>query len=74
MERLAPRPNHAKTGPVHSNNIRDQFLEMRAKGLSLARIATGLNASQRTIVGRNGQLAPPLASRPPPVTAPAEKI
>ena len=58
MECLVLRPNHAKTGPMHTNETKDQFLEMRAKGISLARIATDIQVSQRTLVEWNRQLAP----------------
>ena len=43
---------------MHSNDTKDQFLELRAKGLSLARIASDLHVSQRTLVDWNPQLAP----------------
>jgi orotate phosphoribosyltransferase-like protein len=42
---------------MYSNDIKDQFLELRAKGLSLARIATDIHVSQRTLVHWNRQLA-----------------
>ncbi len=58
MEHLALRPIHAKIGAMYSNDTKDQFLEMRAKGTSLSRIATDLHVSQRTLVGWNRQLAP----------------
>ena len=43
---------------MYSNDIKDQFAQLRAKGLSLARIATDIHVSQRTLVGWNRQLAP----------------
>jgi len=43
---------------MHSNEIKDRFAELRAKGLSLARIATDIHLSQRTLVEWNRQLAP----------------
>jgi hypothetical protein len=43
---------------MHTNETKDQFLEMRAKGLSLARIASDIHVSQRTLVAWNRQLAP----------------
>ena len=58
MECLVLGHNYAKTGPMHSNDIKDQFLEMHAKGISLSRIATDLHVSQRTLVDWNRQLAP----------------
>jgi len=58
MECLAARPNPAKTGPMYCNDTKDQFLEMRAKGLSLSHIATDLHVSQRTLVEWNRRLAP----------------
>ena len=58
MERLVLRPSYAKTGPMYCNDTKDQFLEMRAKGLSLSRIATDIHVSQRTLVDWNRQLAP----------------
>jgi hypothetical protein len=42
MECLVPRPNHAKTGPMYCNDTKDQFAELRAKGVSLSRIASDL--------------------------------
>ena len=60
MEHLVLRPNYAKTGPMYCNDAKDQFLEMRAKGISLARIATDLRVSERTLVGWKRQLAPDL--------------
>jgi orotate phosphoribosyltransferase-like protein len=35
---------------MHSNDTKDHFLELRAKGLSLARIAADIHVSQRTLV------------------------
>jgi len=43
---------------MHSNDIKDRFAELRAKGLSLSRIASGIRVSQRTLVEWNRQLAP----------------
>jgi hypothetical protein len=43
---------------MYSNDAKDQFLELRATGLSLARIASDLHVSQRTLVDWNRQLAP----------------
>jgi hypothetical protein len=43
---------------MHSNETKDQFLELRAKGTSLSRIATDIHVSQRTLVEWNRQLAP----------------
>jgi hypothetical protein len=43
---------------MHSNDTKDQFAELRAKGLSLARIATDIHVSLRTLVEWNRQLAP----------------
>ena len=42
MECLAARPNPAKTGPMYCNDTKDQFAELRAKGVSLSRIASDL--------------------------------
>jgi hypothetical protein len=42
---------------MHSNDIKDKFLELRANGVSLARIATDIHVSQRTLVDWNRQLA-----------------
>jgi hypothetical protein len=47
---------------MHSNDTKDQFLELRAKGLSLARIATDIHVSQRTLVEWNRQLAPDICA------------
>ncbi|HXP59673.1 MAG TPA: hypothetical protein VN829_04230 [Dongiaceae bacterium] len=43
---------------MYSNDTKDQFAELRAKGLSLSRIATDIHVSQRTLVDWNRQLAP----------------
>jgi hypothetical protein len=58
MEYLEPCPNHAKIGAMCSNDTKDQFLEPRAKGLSLARVATDVHASQPTLVGRTVDWGP----------------
>jgi hypothetical protein len=49
---------------MYCNDTKDQFLELRAKGISLARIATDLHVSQRTLVEWNlfvGPLSEPLS-------------
>jgi hypothetical protein len=43
---------------MYNNDTNDQFAELRAKGLSLSRIASDLRVSQRTLVDWNRQLAP----------------
>jgi hypothetical protein len=40
---------------MHSTDSRSQFLELRAKGWSLARIAAHINVSTRTLVDWNRQ-------------------
>ena len=42
---------------MYCNDTKDQFAELRAKGLSLSRIASDINVSQRTLVEWNRQLA-----------------
>jgi transcriptional regulator with XRE-family HTH domain len=40
---------------MHDNDTKNQFLELRAKGWSLSRIAERLNVAQRTLVDWNRQ-------------------
>jgi len=41
---------------MHTNETKDRFLELRAKGLSLAHIAQDLNVSKRTLVDWNREM------------------
>jgi hypothetical protein len=43
---------------MRSRDTKDRFAQLRAKGLSLARIASELHVSQRAIVAWNRQLYP----------------
>ena len=40
---------------MHSTDTKSQFIELRAKGWTLARIAAQLNVGKRTLVDWNGQ-------------------
>ncbi len=40
---------------MHGTDTKSQFIELRAKGWSLARIAAQLNVGKRTLVDWNGQ-------------------
>ena len=42
---------------MHGTDTKSQFLQLRAKGWSLARIATQINVSPRTLVDWNRQLS-----------------
>lgn len=42
---LVPHSNYEKSRPMYMDDIKDQFLEIRAKGLSLSPIASYRNLS-----------------------------
>ena len=51
-------PKHDNNNPstrMHSNDTKTQFITLRAKGWSLARIAAQINVSPRTLVDWNQQ-------------------